>query len=262
MSTNGLSDPRTIEQLNLLLDNLEVITFSVQALDGLLRRSETLLDALSEGVAELRKLAPSGESDAAQLVNKLPQLARAGVKIAETTEKPEITRLVESGLLEELGKPETIQALKVLVGKAEMLAFAVAALEGFIRRSEEVADAVAESVDSLRELAPEVGGAAEGMLKLGNAAFTLSRSDILDKVPELTRTGVQLVESGIFEERTVDVLAEVGKTLAETYDEARQARNHKANWITLPKALNDPDVQLSLGFVLSLAKQYGQRLSK
>lgn len=51
-----LADPRTIESLNLLLDKLDVMAFSVSALDGFLRRGDQVVESLSDGVQDLKKM--------------------------------------------------------------------------------------------------------------------------------------------------------------------------------------------------------------
>ncbi|HEV2637787.1 MAG TPA: DUF1641 domain-containing protein [Actinocrinis sp.] len=49
-----LEQPRTVEALNVLLDNADLIVFLVTALDGFFRRGEVIADSLAEGASELR----------------------------------------------------------------------------------------------------------------------------------------------------------------------------------------------------------------
>ena len=84
---------------------------------------------------------------------------------------------------------------------------------------------------------------------------------LIEKFPKLTQTGVQLVDSGIFEERTVGILASAGKTLADSYGDTID-KPHKAVGLGgLLKALGDPDIQRSLGLLLDFAKRFGQKIN-
>jgi uncharacterized protein YjgD (DUF1641 family) len=257
-----MADPRTVDALNALLDKLDVMTLVVDGLDGFLRRGEVVADSIADGVNELKKMTPA---NGAQLVGSLPKLAKAGVQLADTADSPAVQRLMQSGLLEQLGKPETIAAIQTLLGKLELLAFLAQALDGFLQRGETIADEIGAGVRDLKQSAPSladlnVKDALAALPKLSTAARQVGESGILDKLPQLTETGATLIESGIFEKQTVSILAEAGKALAESYDHAVHQPRRQVGLVGLLKALNDPDMQRSLGLVIDFAKRFGQRI--
>lgn len=272
-----LAEPATVDALNALLDKLDVVNFAVGSLDGFLRRGDQVAENLADSMADLRKLAPA---DSANLVEKLPKLARAGAQMADVIDSAAVRRLAESGLLDQLGKPETIAALRALLDKIELLSFAASALDGFLRRGDEIADALAAGADDLRKASsdevkslvaalPKFARAGNeladsGLLdqagNLARAASSLASSGLLDKLPQITATADTLVNSGIFNPRTVGILADAGKTLADSYEEARQAKPRPVGLTGLLGALRDADIQRSLGLLLDFAKRFGQKL--
>ena len=96
-----LNDEKTADALNRLLDRLEVVAFVAEALDGFLGRANVVADSVAASMADLRKMA--GDSGTSGVVDSIPKLAKAGVKLADATDNPAFNRLMESGLLEKLG---------------------------------------------------------------------------------------------------------------------------------------------------------------
>ncbi|MCW1966587.1 MAG: DUF1641 domain-containing protein [Anaerolineae bacterium] len=268
-----LSDPRTVESLNALLDKLDLMAFTVNALDGFLRRGDQVVESLSDSVKDLKKMT-SQDANVTQLAGKLPQLAKAGVQFANTTESQAFANLSNSGLLDKLGDPHTIAALKTLLDKVELAAFALTALDGLLKRGDTIIESVGASVKDFKKLAPNVdvqalGAAGQDLVNSGlldktdvlsEALVKLADSGLLEKFPELTRTAAQLVDSGIFNEKTVGVLATAGKTLADSYATASAAPTKQIGMGGLIKALSDPDIQRTLGLLLGFAKNFGQKL--
>ena len=82
----GTSDPQTVESLNKLLDRMDIIVFAVEALDGFLSRADVIADNVTDSVGDLRTL--MAESGTAGLMEKLPQLARAGAQVADISATP------------------------------------------------------------------------------------------------------------------------------------------------------------------------------
>lgn len=97
-----LDDPATAAALHQLLDSLPTLALLVRSVEDLLARSEVIVDNLSDGWAELRDSATSGESDLARTAGELrtliPALARA---------TPAINRVLDSGIVE----PEPVGVL-------------------------------------------------------------------------------------------------------------------------------------------------------
>lgn len=86
-------------------------------------------------------------------------------------------------LIERLNEPRTVEALNRLLDHAELLAFSAASLDGFIRRSEVIADNLAAGVQELRQTLPAV--AAPSGEQLGR---------LMQQLPQLIETTNRLAE--------------------------------------------------------------------
>jgi uncharacterized protein YjgD (DUF1641 family) len=252
-----LEDERTVAALEGLLDQAELLAFSVRALDGLLRRGDELAGNLGQGLAELRQFSPDG-AGGPSAIEQVPRLARAGARLAEVAERPAVQRLLDSGLLEELGKPQTIAALQSLLQHVELLAFAGQALDGFVRRGDAVVEAVAESVGDLRTVTRD-SALADALPSLQRVAKLALERHTLEAIVKLADAGLPVVDSGLFEPELVASVADAGTTLAESYEEARQSKPRPIGPLDLFRVLRDPDVQRSLGFAVAVARNFGRR---
>lgn len=108
-----LEDPETAEAISTILDHADVLALLVESLDGALRRSETILDSVVDGLNEARLTAASTPglegldgkataSAAARLASSLPRVA------------PAIERVVESGAIDQLTSPAMVHTLTVV----------------------------------------------------------------------------------------------------------------------------------------------------
>ncbi|QJW94970.1 DUF1641 domain-containing protein [Frigoriglobus tundricola] len=241
-----LDDPKTAATLERLLDRLDVLAFAVEATDSLLRRGEQLTDNIGDVLREAKDAGPG--VDGAALAGKLPQLATAGAKLADVTASPAFARLLDSGLLDRLADPATLAALTALIDRLPLLAFGASALDGLLRRGEELADNVADSLQDARQFVPPIDP-----LKLQEAAVGLPK--VIDAV-------TALINAGLFDPEVVAVLVEVGKQAAGPYREAKQMPDHLVGMWGLVRAMRDPDVQRALGVGLYIAKRYGQTFNR
>lgn len=241
-----LSEERTAEALNRLLDRLEVIAFVAEALDGFLGRANVVAESVATSMADLRRMA--GDTGTADVVSSLPKLARAGAQLAEAADSPAFTRLLESGLLESLGDEKTIGSLKALIERLELAVFTLEALDGWIRRGEDISQAVAQGAAELRTAVPDLD--------------VQKVREVLTALPPLAAAGRTLLESGMLEPKTVAVLGGIGRSAAQSYDEARaqQGAPRQLGVFALIRELKDPDVNRALDFLLRMAKAYGQSL--
>jgi uncharacterized protein YjgD (DUF1641 family) len=239
-----LADPKTVDSLNRLLDQVDLIAFSFEALDGFLRRSEVVAASLTASITDLRSLTKDGDSSG--IVEALPKLARTGVQLAGATATPEFQNLMSSGLIEQLGNPKTIEALKMLLSKMEVAAFALEAVDSFVRRGDEITDSIADSIGELKNAATDID---IDQLK------TLAA-----KVPALVDTGAKLVDAGLFDQKVLDALSEAGQAVAESYEHMKTEPAKPLGIFGLLRALKDPDVSRSLNFLLDVAKRYSQKM--
>jgi uncharacterized protein YjgD (DUF1641 family) len=241
-----LSEDKTVDALNRLLDRLEVIAFVAEALDGFLGRANVVADSVASSMADLKKLA--GDAGTAEVVGAIPKLAKAGAQFADATDTPAFKRLAESGLLEKLGDEKTITNLKALIERLELAVFTLEALDGWLRRGEDIAQAMAEGVGDVRKAMPTIDGA--------------KVREVLTALPPLVEAGKTLIASGMLEPKTVAVLGAVGRSAALSFDEAKSHKHppRQLGLFALLRELKDPDIARALDFLLRVAKAYGQTL--
>lgn len=259
-----LSDPKILDALNRLLDRAELLAFSADALDGVIRRGDEITTNVAGLVDEARK--GSVPPEFLDVAGKLPQLARAGVHVANTVDKPEVAALLNSGLLEQLGKPETIESLKLVLSKIDVLAFAVKAADEFFQRGDVISDNIGESLGDLRKLASSVDlekvrTVASQLPALLDAGDELIKSGTPAKLRQLADAGAIVVDSGMLDPNTVKLLAEAGKIAASSYIETQAAPRKDVKGIfDLLGALKDPRIQHAMGFFMEFMKRYSEKM--
>jgi uncharacterized protein YjgD (DUF1641 family) len=243
-----LSEEKTIDALNKLLDRLDVIAFAADALSGFLSRADVVAESVAESVADLKKMTGQ-ETSAGEVISKIPQLAKASVQLADVTANPAFARLLNSDLLDRLGDPKTIQSLKDVLDRLELAAFVLESVDGFLRRSEVIGQALSDDVHDL---------------KMASQPDIAKFKEVLQAMPALVTAGQTLVKSGMLEPRTVEVLGKLGRSAADSFEEAKTAKRdaRPLGIFGLLKAIRDPDVNRALDFALHVSKAYGQSLSK
>lgn len=267
-----LDDPATAAALNDILDRLDVIALSVNSLDGLLRRSDTIIESARDGVADLRQAAPKDldlEKTLSQLGQSLPAVLEALPELSRTL--PQLTRLASR-----LNEPETSAAIDTVLNHAGLLAFAADTADGVLRRSDTIIENVAGSVRDVvgSDQAANIATFEHSLQVLAQLRDALPT--LVQILPRLTRSlprlldvaerlevilgsaeFTALMDSGVFAPKTVGIVGEAGKAVVEVYDE-QIARATPAGRIDLFRALGDPDVQRALGFMIEFAKRFGR----
>ncbi|WP_337172100.1 DUF1641 domain-containing protein [Gemmatimonas aurantiaca] len=243
-----LSEEKTIDALNRLLDRLDVIAFLADALDGFLSRANVVAESVAESVSDLKRLT-GDETATGDVISRIPQLARVGVQLADVSATPAFQRLIDSGLIERLGNEQTIDAVKAVLDRLELAAFTLDAIDGFLRRGDTIATALSDDIDDLK--------------RASDADFTKFK-EVLAALPPLVAAGQTLVKSGMLEPRTVEVLGKIGRSAADSYEEARtsNAESKPIGMLGLLRALRDPDVNRAVSFALHVSKAYGQTLAR
>ncbi|MEM8961732.1 MAG: hypothetical protein AAGD38_09650 [Acidobacteriota bacterium] len=241
-----LNDPQTVDSLNRLLDRLDVITFSFDALEGFLQRAEVVIDSLTSGVNELRPALST--DDQVDWIGKVPQLAQTGARLSDVAERVDWDALLASGLLEKLSDPKTLAAFGTMLEKIDLLAFMVESVDGFLARSEAIAETVVEGTHELRESIPKID--------------TEQLRQATERLPELLEAGEVLSAAGMFDPRTVQVLGELGRTIADSHLESTDgdAPARSVGVFGLLKVLRDPMVQNTLQLGIDVAQRYGAKL--
>ncbi len=164
-------------------------------------------------------------------------------------------------LLDRLNDPKTARNLNLILDKIDLIAFSVTALDGLLRRSDEIVEAVAEGISDLNKTLPGV--------TIGSTA------DAVEHIKDLFQVSVKLKEvlsspefdalmaSGILSPETVSIVGKAGTSLTESYKEANatSVSNQKIGIFGLLRMLNDPDIQRSLRLLLTFAKTFGKKIN-
>lgn len=108
--TERLNDPAVATSLVTLLDNSELLSTLVLGLGGLVERGDLIMDAVAEGVGDMKAAAASqGES------TELPSLSELGAVAGQlSSAAPLLTNVLDSSI----ATPETIAVLSDLADAA------------------------------------------------------------------------------------------------------------------------------------------------
>ncbi len=250
--TSRLSSPETAQLLLGILDKLDVVHFALSSLDGFLQRGESIADNIADGVGELR-----GVGDTAT-IEALGKLAQSAPELCDTLDK--LRPALSSDGFAKLVDPQTIDALGRLTERAELLAFAAEAAEGFLKRGEVIADAAAAGVRDLRSVAGESAAPlTETLAQIGKLLPGLQ--SLLRAVTPLVESGAidALAQSQVLAPEVVHTIGNLGDALHAT--RVREAENPtRLGLFGLLKMMRDPDVQRALGFTSTFLKEFGRRL--
>ena len=273
-----LDDPKAVEGLNRLLNRLDLIVLAADSVDEFLRRSEDIADSVSGSLAELKQVAVPG--DLRRLTQKLPDLARAGLDLADLVASPAFGRLLSSGLLERLAEPKTMEALNTVLDHLDLVSLGLQSADELLRRSEQITENISDSIaevvrsktafdlskidlgkiDFSKIDFKKIGEVVESLPVLMDLALQISRSGLLDHGKKLVDTMNELQGAGVFEHNTVAVVGEMGSAAVVAHGKKEFAANAPTGIFGLLGALKDPDVQASLGFGIAFAKNYGRKL--
>lgn len=265
-----LNEPRTLEALNRLLDHAELLAFSAASLDGLVRRSDVLVENVAAGVAELRESLPAAPAvsptEVGRMLEQLPHLIALTTQLAELTERPEF-----QALLALASNPETMGALTRLLQHAELLAYMVDAIDALLKRSDTMVESVAEVLHEFGRATP---GASNSLLTLLDTlhnqrdyfprliAAVPQFTDIVERLsPFIASEEFQtLLTSGIFHPDTVTLLGRGGDLFVEAYDEDKRS-GKRLGPVGLVRALNEPEVQRVAALLVDFSRRFGRSIS-
>ncbi|MFN8373067.1 MAG: DUF1641 domain-containing protein [Anaerolineae bacterium] len=261
-----LNDPTTVRSLDQILDNIELIAFSVSAVDGFIRRSEAVTENVVEGVIEMKAAAPNSANLLGllpRILEMLPQMLDLAERLTVLSKTPEFQRLLDI-----ISNPETLNAIVAIMNNIELLSTMVTAIDGFLRRSDTIIDNVASSVSevtqstSLKEFS-DAAAALPELVKI-TPRFIAALPQLLDVGKQLqplleSPEFAALMQSGLFAPKTVAVVGQAGDALVESYEQHHQDPK-SLGLFGLLRALNDPDIQRALGFAAGFGKQFGKKV--
>lgn len=247
-----LNDPNTVATLQQIFAKLEVLEFSLSALDGVMQRSEVVVENLSDGVREAR-----GTIDT-RTAASLGRLVALTPKVVEGLER--LAPALEAEGLERLGDPALVDSLADLAQHAPLLVFAAESATGFLQRADTIVDNIADSVQDAKSLAGGAPGQAlSALTQLGSLLPTVQ--SILVQVEPLFKSGSieALLQSTILNPENVKAVSRVGDALQSATVEHQRDPKQLGLFGTL-KALRDPDAQRAMGFLTTFLKEFGKQL--
>ncbi len=260
-----LSDPLVQQSLLRLVEHLDTLSFTLEALDGFFRRGETISDNVSESLQELRHIRMD-DSGVGALVKEAPRLARTASRLAQTAARADLDALEQSKLLERLTQPQTLELLNQLLDRLPLLVMVVQGLDELLRRGETVADSLGESLREVVQGLAQVDQPAlvqtlrllPRLVEVGNR---LVESGILEQAfPKLVEAGQQMLASGMLDAEVVRTLGQLGKALAESCREALQHPPEPIGGLWgLYRATRDPEIQKVLGFLVAVARGFSRK---
>jgi uncharacterized protein YjgD (DUF1641 family) len=166
----------------------------------------------------------------------------------------------EERLLQRLQDPKTARNLDLILDKLDLVAFSLSALDGFLRRSDEIVEAVAEGVADFNKAIPGVtiGSTADTVAHIKSLFQVSIRLNEVLSSPEFEA----LMQSGILSPETVSVVGKAGSALTESYRASAggDPESKKIGLFGLLRMLNDPDVQRSLHLLTTFAKTFGAKI--
>ncbi len=159
-------------------------------------------------------------------------------------------------LITRLGDPRVAQSLNALLDHVDLLALLVAGLDGLLRRGDTITESLTQGVEDLRGLEggsglPNAGEMVE--LTQGLARLTPALIDLLPTIEHLLR-------SDLGDPRVIDIAGMGSRALVRGAAQAEAHPPRVSGVLALMRALKDDDVARGLGFLVSVAKAFGQEL--
>lgn len=276
-----LSQRETLEAITQIIDNAPLVAVLIKGADGFLRRGDEIAGNLGDTLREAASANSLNDStEAAQLVaqlpdllKSLPKLAKAGTKLAELTDAPEFDDFLDKNnlatfklLVGEINKPETLSAIAQIIQLAPVAAILLGGIDGFFRRGDTIMENIAQTI---REAQPSLSET--NLLELVRVAKQLPEMlpALMKNLPTLLKTGARLAEitesaevqafldSKMLSPQTIGFLGDVGEMVVQTRENFWAEPKEIGVW-GLYRAMNDPDLQRGLGFIIELGRNFGK----
>jgi hypothetical protein len=223
-----LHDPETARALNRLLDRLDTVERAVATIERLEAQWPAALNVAAD-----------------TLDDELTRAADRGVVFDERAREA-------LSLAEKLTEPDTAAALERLLRHTALL-------EQFASLADRAPDLLATVVDVLdAEYARAAQHGHDPERALHQAVGALGKLGELLQSDEFQA----LLDSGVLDPKTLNVVGALGTALADTQDEAARNETPSHGLFGLLGALRDPDVQHALGFLTTVAQKFGRRIRR
>ena len=204
-------------------------------------------DSLARSTRLLEQLAAQLPAALATFTDTADDMVRsAGERGIDVDERLRST----AALLERLTAPATVALLRQLLDRANQLQRLLALadqLPGFFALAVDAAD------DVVARAAADGLDIERGMLNGAHAAIRFGAIMGPAEVDSLEA----LLHSGVLDPAAVRVIGGIGRSLATS----ARAEHPRVGPLAALRALRDPDIQRALGFLLGVAKQFGDGMS-
>ncbi|MGZ8801880.1 MAG: DUF1641 domain-containing protein [Mycobacterium sp.] len=161
---------------------------------------------------------------------------------------------------ERLDDPRVAEALNTLLDHADLLAVLVGGLDGFVRRSDDIANNLTSAIGELKGAEAQFPGAAAlkdvNLTELANSLAMLT-GGLVRATPAINT----LMKSSLADERAAEVLVALGDALVSARSAApAPPRGLRGMWKTLRGAAKDPDVGRGVVYLVEVARIFGRKV--
>ncbi|MBS4727592.1 DUF1641 domain-containing protein [Mycobacterium sp. SM1] len=163
-------------------------------------------------------------------------------------------------LIQRLDDPRIASSLSAILDHADLLATIIASLDGLLRRAEVISDSVVCGVAELREATASANGQ-RAWPSVDIAAISDSVTRLSSAFIACTPAVERVLRSPLADPQTAEVLAQVGEALSEGREAIAADPRGPKGVFALMRAMKDPDVSRGLGFMIHIARAFGQKLA-
>jgi Protein of unknown function (DUF1641) len=157
-----------------------------------------------------------------------------------------------------LEQPEVAEALNVLLDNADVLAFLVVALDGFLGRGEAITDALADGITELRGAASAAGPLPKFDVKGLVGGLSSLSGPVVTAAPALG----ELLSGPLGDPATVRALSRLAAALTEGEQRAAARPGGPTGVLSLLRTLKDAEVSRGLGYLVEVARALGRHLEQ
>ncbi|RDH78565.1 DUF1641 domain-containing protein [Mycolicibacterium moriokaense] len=162
-------------------------------------------------------------------------------------------------LIARLDDPKIAESLSLILDHVDLLATIIAGVDGMLRRADVIGDNFASGVAEARAAA--AGNGERTWPSVDIAALSGSATRLTSAVVDATPAIDRLLHSPLTDTRTAEALADIGEALLEGRQAAAADPRGPKGIFALMRATKDPDVSRGLGFMIHIARAFGQRLA-
>ncbi|MDX1882161.1 DUF1641 domain-containing protein [Mycolicibacterium sp. 120270] len=162
-------------------------------------------------------------------------------------------------LIARLDDPKIASSISLILDHADLLATIIVGLDGMMRRADVIGDSLASSIAEIRDVASNGAQREWPSVDVASVGETITRlsAAAADAMPAIER----LLHSPLTDVGTADVLADLGEALRDGRQAAAADPRGPKGIFALMRVTKDPDVSRGLGFMIHIARAFGQRLA-